>query len=120
MGISKTSIIRRLALLLLGLALIAGWGMAAERAVKCIWCSGTGKRPLGKSCDSCNGTGTKWEHVPNGSGGETSNSREQAVKCIWCSGSGKRPLGKQCDNCNGTGVCWERPSSGGINSGRGK
>ena len=101
-----TTIFRRLRLFAV-LLLIAGVAMAADRAVKCIWCNGTGKRVSGKSCESCSGTGTRWEQIP---GGKDGAGREQAAKCIWCNGSGKQVSGKVCGNCGGTGVRWEQPA----------
>ena len=90
--------------------------LAADRAVKCIWCSGTGKRVSGKTCDTCNGTGAKWERIPDGKDAVPAD-REQASKCIWCSGTGKRVSGKPCDSCNSTGVRWDRPVPGGVSGG---
>ncbi len=102
---------RRRLLPFVAMLLLAGLAIAADRAVKCIWCHGAGMS-MGKPCTSCNGTGTRWERTPEEKDKDADARREQASKCIWCHGTGTS-MGKPCTSCNGTGTRWDQPTAGG-------
>jgi len=64
-----------------------------EPMKKCVFCSGTGKNPLGARvpCIVCRGKG--------------SNHCESDTKCTQCKGTGKSSDGLPCLRCKGKGFC---------------